>query len=109
MRAERAKGARGELEVVQHVKDAGWKDARRTHDGRNQMGRGDIARGPEGVSIEVKRTQRLDLYRALKQCEDDAGPYCTPVLAFRRDGDPWRAVIDLDELLSLLALREGLR
>lgn len=68
MRAERAKGARGELEVVGLVQAAGWPMARRTHDGREQALRGDIANGPAGVHLEVKRTERASVWSWWARC-----------------------------------------
>jgi Holliday junction resolvase len=102
---ERAKGARGELEVVGLLQAAGWPLARRTHDGREQARRGDIANGPEGVHLEVKRTERASVWRWWEQATADAGS-ATPIVAFRRSRSDWLAVVELDELLALLALRE---
>jgi hypothetical protein len=79
-KASRDKGARGELQVAHILQDAGWPKARRTHDGREQAMRGAYA----GVGQ----------------------PSPTPVVTFRRSGSPWLALIELDELLPLLALRE---
>ena len=51
---ERERGARGEREVVQLVREHGWPGAERSSNGRAQVGRGDIALGPEFTSIDVK-------------------------------------------------------
>jgi Holliday junction resolvase len=102
---ERSKGARGELELAEIVRGAGWPQARRTHDGREQHGRGDIANGPEGVSMECKRAERAEIWKWWQQAEADADG-ATPVVAFRRSRSQWLAVIELDELLPLLALKE---
>jgi hypothetical protein len=105
MRAERAKGARGELEVVGLVQAAGWPMARRTHDGREQALRGDIANGPAGVHLEVKRQERASVWSWWEQATADAGN-AMPVVAFRRSRSAWLAVAELDELLALFAARE---
>jgi hypothetical protein len=106
-RAQRDKGARGELEVVQLLRDAGWHDAQRTHDGRAQRTRGDIRNGPQGVHIEVKRQERLNVPAALRQAEADAEPLDLPVLVHRSSRQEWLATLPFDELLALLQLREA--
>jgi hypothetical protein len=104
--AERRKGASAELEVVHLLRDAGWKDAERTHDGRAQRTRGDIRTGPAGCHFEVKRQERLNVPRALRQVEEDANPLDLPVLVHRPSRQEWCATLPLDELLALLKLRE---
>lgn len=67
--------------------------------------RPDVVHDIPGVHIEVKRTERLDLYGALAQAEGDAADGELPVVAFRRNGDRWRAILPLDALVELLRLR----
>lgn len=104
---ERRKGAVAEREVIQLVRAAGWPDARRTSDGRRQIGRGDIAQGPQATHIEVKRHERLNVPKALRQVEVDADPLDLPVLVHRPSGRGWMATLPLDDLLVLLKLREA--
>jgi hypothetical protein len=106
-RPERRKGKIGELEVVALCRAAGWPDACRTHDGRAQSGRGDLALGPEGVCFEVRRQERFNIWRALEDAERQAGELELPVVAFRRSRSGWYAALELDELLALLQLREA--
>ena len=102
---ERRKGARGELEVLDLVR-ARWPRATRNF-ASGAAGNGDIAHGPAGVLIECKRTERLRLRDAWSQASRDAGQAgLTPVVATRWNGGPWLAVLELDELLALLELRE---
>lgn len=103
---ERRKGANAELEVVGLLREHGWENARRTHDGRDQAGRGDIAHGPEGCHIEVKRQERLNVPRAVAQATSDADGLNIPIVVHRPSRAPWMATLELDELLALLALRE---
>lgn len=103
--SERQKGARGELEVLQLVR-ARWPRATRNF-ASGAAGNGDIAHGPAGVSIECKRTERLRLRDAWRQAELDASAAgVLPVVATRWNGGRWLAVVELEELLALLALRE---
>jgi len=104
--SQRNKGARGELEVVELLKATAWPRAHRNF-GSGSAGGGDIARGPEGVSLEVKRHRgRLDLQRAIRQAEEGAGERDVPVVAHRRDGERWQATLPLEDLLELLAWKE---
>jgi hypothetical protein len=100
---ERNKGARGELEVLELVR-ARWPRATRNF-ASGAAGNGDIARGPEGVSFECKRTERLRLRDAWRQAVQAAGTDL-PVVATRWNRGPWLAVLELDELLALLELKE---
>lgn len=105
-RMSRTKGKTGELEIVHMIQDAGWKQARRTHDGREQALRGDIANGPQTIHFEVKRTEKTQIWSWWEQAEHDHAETDTPVVVFRRSRSPWLAVIEFDELLALLKLRE---
>ncbi len=103
---ERRKGAKAEIEIVGILRAAGWGRARRTHDGRDQAGRGDVAHGPAGVHLEVKRQERLNVPAAVRQAVADADPLDLPVVVHRPNRCGWMATLPLDELLALLALRE---
>jgi hypothetical protein len=102
----RAKGKRGELEIVHILKAAGWPNAHRTSDGRNQATRGDIAGGPEGVHVECKLVKALNISNALDQAISDANPLDIPVVVHRPARHEWIASLPLDDLLVLLAARE---
>ena len=104
----RAKGKRTELELVQIFRRHGWPLAHRTSDGRVQAARGDISDGPSGVHVESK-SGRLRLVDALDQIARDANPLDMPLLAYRPDRHDWLGITYLEDLLPLLALKEGLR
>lgn len=105
-RMSRAKGARGELEVIEVLRANGYPHAHRNFDS-GSAGGGDIARGPEGVALEVKRTERFALREAWAQASEDAATRGDiPVVAHRWNNGPWLAVLPLDELVVLLRARE---
>lgn len=106
-RRSRRRGARGELEVTEILKDFGWIKARRNllRDIVGRQERGDIAGGPQGCSIEVKLVEKLNLRKAYAQCERDAGPEI-PIVVHRCNSQPWLATLPADELFALLRLRE---
>ncbi len=102
----RRKGARGELEVLELLRADGWARGHRNF-GSGSAGGGDVTDGPAGVVLEVKRHGgRLDLPAAIRQAEAACGPGDLPVVAHRRDGEPWRATLPPEELLALLRFRE---
>jgi hypothetical protein len=106
-RTSRSKGARGENEVVELLRTHWPRATRNWMSGAG--GNGDIVHGPAHVVWEVKRTDRLRLRESWKQAEGAAaaaGIGELPVLATRWNGGRWLAVIELEELLALLHLRE---
>jgi hypothetical protein len=103
---ERAKGAAAEREVIALMRDR-WPSARRTSDGREQHARGDVANGPPGIHIEIKRQERLNVPAALQQAARDANRFDVPVVIHRPSRCGWMATLPLDEVLALLALREA--
>lgn len=52
-------------------------------------------------AVECKYQERLPIWKALEQCESNAGPN-TPLLIFRRNRSKTYAVLQLDDLLNLL-------
>lgn len=103
---ERRKGAEGEREVVRMLHAHGWGFAERTSNGRAQSGKNDVARGPAGCAIEIKRQEKLNVPKAFDQLKRDSDPRDIPVLVHRPSRHEWMATLPLEELLPLLALRE---
>lgn len=103
----RRKGAVAEREIIQVLRAEGWPNAQRTSDGREQAQRGDIANGPQGVHLEIKRQERLNVPAALRQVAADANPLDVPILVHRSSRQPWLVTLPLTELLPLLRLREA--
>jgi hypothetical protein len=96
---QRRKGAVAEREVVDVAKAAGFDRAKRTGDAQQRMG--DVT-GIPGAHVQVKRVETLRIPEWCRELEQACPPHELPVLAFRRSGEPWRAVVPLDELLALL-------
>jgi Holliday junction resolvase len=105
-RAQRDRGARGELEVVGLLQDAGWPARRGFASGGGTGPGGDIEGGPAGYTFEVKRTNRLQFYAALAQAEAAAASGEHAIVAFRRDHDTWCAGLRLGTLLDLLQIEK---
>lgn len=56
--------------------------------------------GLPGLSVEVRRTQRLRLEQAMSAAAGK-GAGAIPVVAHRSDGQPWRITLGLDGFLQL--------
>jgi Holliday junction resolvase len=99
------KGRGGEGEVVELFEAAGF-DAQR---GSQRDGEPDVVvEQAPWLWPEVKRTERLDLERALTQATDAAGEGRRPVLFHRRSRTAWLVVLDATWFIALLAaLRRG--
>lgn len=103
---ERRKGAEGELEVVHALHRHGWGFAERTSRGDSQADTGDIAHGPAGVHLEVKRQEKLSVPKAFDQCAERTNQLDVPVVIHRPSRHVWMATLPLEDLLPLLALKE---
>lgn len=99
-RRSRNKGAEAEREIGRLIDAAGFTGSKRM--GRNGYSAEDIDHTIPGVWIEAKRQEKLSIPSWLRQAEEGCGNL-TPVVVFRQSRQPWRAVVPLDWLLSLLA------
>lgn len=99
----RRKGRQAEIEVAKLLSSY-WPAALRNLD---QFGddKRDID-GVPGCHIQVKRTETLKIWAAIKQAEDEAKPGDMPIVAFRRNRSGWYAALPLDELAALIHFRE---
>ena len=98
----RRKGKVGELEGAKFLTDNGFP-AKRGQQHEGSEGRDIICDSLEslGFQVECKRTERLNLYDALKQAERDAEPIAGVVL-HRRNREKWVFIVDGEEFLRLV-------
>ena len=99
-RSERDKGARGELEVAAIFRAYGF-DCDRTPNSGGLRIKGDLI-GSVPVHVEVKRQETARVWAWWEQASEESGPR-RPVVAFRRSRSPWLAVVELEQLVQLLA------
>lgn len=107
----RDKGKRGEREAAKLLEELGLGSARRGVQ-YSGVGGADLVHSIEGVHIEVKRVEALQLYPALKQaradCESqelEAGRLFsagdTPVcLLHRRSRKPWVFIVEAGDVVD---------
>lgn len=98
----RQKGCRGERELRDVLRAAGFANARRGQ----QFAGGDDSPDvvcPElpGIHFECKRVEAGNPYKWMEQACRDAGMK-TPVVAHKRNGQDWLAVLRLSDLVQLL-------
>lgn len=100
-KSERDKGLRGEREVAERYRAAGFTV-------RGLEGGGDhaIVRDPEtGLRIhsEVKRQETARPWPWIAQAAAEAPPGAVPVVHFRRNASAWMVLLSLDDFLGILA------
>jgi len=110
----RNKGAVGERELAELLREEGWPGAMRGQQ-RSGLEQADVVGGPEGWLIECKRTQALNVWRVYAEACADAAAAAErgdrpvePLVAARRNKGPWLAILDLRVLLRLIAKVEAL-
>jgi Holliday junction resolvase len=98
-KSARNKGAAGERELAALLSDELGVVVKRKL-GQARDGGDDIQVGR--FRIEVKRRERLQVVEWCKQVEACSGPSEVPVLAFRRNGEPWRVVLRVEDFITML-------
>jgi Holliday junction resolvase len=100
----RAKGARAERELAEYIRSFGFA-ARRGQQFSGSADSPDVVTDIEGVHFESKRVEKGSIYPWLAQAKRDAGDKI-PVVAHRRNGEEWIAILPLKHLMELLRGRE---
>jgi len=92
------KGKRGELEFCRYLKDKGY-EARRGQQYKGTSDSPDIISNLDSLHFEVKRTEKLSVYKALEQAKQDCGDKI-PVVVHRRNNKPWIAIVYADDMFE---------
>ena len=101
-RSAQSKGRRAEIELARYLKDHGIESAR-PGDPLNYGQQADVM-GVDGVHIECKRHERLEIARWYQQAETDAQRMQDgrPAVIYRQNRRPWMIVLSLSDFLSLM-------
>ena len=94
----RSRGQRGERELRDKIIEIFGLPTRR---GTNLTGQQDIEGGIPGVHHEVKRVERLNIYKAMGQAMGDAAEALIPVVFHRKDRAPWMVTFQLDDIIRV--------
>jgi hypothetical protein len=100
----RRKGKVGERQVVQVARANGHPDAERSW--QTPQLDGDIGKLVGHLHLEVRYRQGLSVNAWAAEVEAKARDGRLPVTAYRKNREPWRAVVPLDRLLALIAAKE---
>lgn len=101
----RAKGAVGERELANILKEYGF-DCRRGQQFCGANGDADVV-GLNGIHLEVKRVEKLNIETAMQQSRSDARENEVPVVVHRRNRHRWLVTMDLDKWIELYKVWEN--
>jgi Holliday junction resolvase len=97
----RAKGASGERELANKLKEHGFT-ARRTQQFCGKAGDSDVVcEELDSYHIEVKRVQNLNVDKAIDQATRDCGDK-TPIVCHRKNNRPWLVTMYIEDFLALV-------
>lgn len=97
----RDKGQRGEREAAAELARLFHCEACRGRQYQGGDDSPDVKHSIHGVHFEVKRTEKLQLWKAVEQAVDERGGNI-PVVLHRPNGKPWLAIVPLDQLPALV-------
>lgn len=112
----RNKGKRGELEAAAALREHLGIEARRGRQYQGSDESPDVKHSLHGVHVEVKRTEFLNLYKAIDQASDECADGDVPIILHKRnarnqhDNKPWLVIVrlkDLSELAELVSRRHA--
>lgn len=95
----RDKGARGERELSNILKEYGY-ETRRGQQFCGANGDADVV-GIDGVHIECKRVEKLNLEKAMGQSISDAREGEVPVVMHRKNNKPWLVTMLLKDWIDM--------
>ena len=98
-RASRDKGKKGERELAALLREYGY-DSRRGVQYNGADGSADVL-GLDGVHIECKRVERLNIYDAMEQAIGDAREGEIPAVFHRRNRDYWKVTLRLEDFMEI--------
>lgn len=94
----RAKGAQGERELAKKLREYGY-EARRGQQYSGANGDPDVI-GLDGIHIECKRVERLNLEDWMAQSRRDARDGEIPVVMHRKNHCEWLVTMTLEDWIS---------
>ena len=99
MTNSKQKGARGEREWAKFCRDQGY-ECRRSQQYCGANGDADVI-GIDGLHMEVKRVERLNIYDAVSQAKSDARDEEMPIVAHRKNNHKWLVTMEAEEFFKL--------
>lgn len=96
----RAKGVAGEREWSSICKEQGY-NTRRGQQFCGNNGDADVV-GIDGVHMEIKRVQNLNISKAIKQAVEDSRESEIPIVAHRKNGEKWLVTMRAEDWFEFL-------
>lgn len=93
------KGKKGELELSHKLQDYGY-NTRRSQQFAGINNDADVV-GLDGIHIEVKRVEKLNIYDAISQAISDSRPDELPTVFHRKNRCDWLVTMRLDDWINL--------
>lgn len=97
----KAKGKRGELELVEQLRHCGYANARRSVQYCGKTGDAPDLVGVDGLHIECKRTEHFMDEKALQQAERDSKKGDLPIVCHRRSREKWKVTLRMDMFMAI--------
>lgn len=95
------KGKRGERELSSVLREFGF-DCRRTQQYCGKTGDASDVIGLDGIHIECKRTEKLNLYDAINQAKrDNKKESVLPVVFHRKNNCEWLVIMEIKDWMQL--------
>ena len=101
----RNKGAAGERELANKLKEYGY-NTRRGQQYCGANGDADVV-GIDGLHIECKRVEKLNLDEAMEQSIQDAKQDEIPTVFHRKNRRPWKVTLLLDDFIKIWKKKGG--
>ena len=101
-KASRDKGKRGEREAAAELNRLFDCEARRAQQYCGADGDADIKCDIDGLQFEVKRQERMQMYKWMDQAESDKRYTEIPVVLTRQNNKPWLLAVKLDDLPAMI-------
>lgn len=95
----RQKGARGERELSSKLREYGYK-CRRGQQYSGANGDADVI-GLDGIHIECKRVERLNIEDAMAQSKRDARENEIPTVMHRKNNSEWLVTLRLEDFMKI--------
>lgn len=111
-RKSKNKGKTGERELANKLKEYGFDNVRRSvqYNGKQQDGQPDLV-GLDGIHVECKRVEKLNIYNAIDQAKRDCSCECLdekirfednlPTVFHRKNNHEWLVTMALDDWVQI--------
>ena len=97
----KAKGAQGERELSHKLQEYGYTNCRRTAQYCGNTGDASDLVGLNGIHIECKRVEKLNIYDAIAQAIHDAKEGLLPAVFHRKNRCEWLVTMRLDDFIQI--------